>query len=278
MNMSILQSVIMGFVSGFTELLPVSSEAHRAIVRCLMGFDQEDGIVRLMIHLGALAAMLWLCQEDIRRLRRTKALLRIPPKRRKHQPDPMSVYTLRLLNTAMVLLLIGRVFTMPLMFVGNELQILAFALIGNGVILLIPSLVANGNKDPRNMPRLDGMLMGLGAGLSVIPGFSQMAGTLGFGISRGVDRKFALKFACLLLIPGLIAHLVFDGIALFTAGGIVLSVMGVAAAVVCGTSCFVGCVLGFRLMNFLAFSTNFSGFSYYCFGAGLFSFVLFLMI
>lgn len=278
MNMSILQSVIMGFVSGFTELLPVSSEAHRAVLRCMMGFEQEDGIVRLVIHIGALAAMLWLCQEDVRRLRRTKALLRIPPRRRKHQPDQISVYTLRLLNTAMVLLLAGRLFTLPLMFVGNELQILAFALLANGAILLSTSLLPNGNKDPRNMPRLDGMLMGLGAALSVIPGFSQMGCTLGFGISRGVDRKFAFKFACLLLIPGLIAHIVFDVIAIVTAGSVAFSLMGMAAALVCGAACFAGCVLGYRLMDFLAFGTNFSAFSYYCFGAGMFSFILFLMI
>jgi len=278
MNMSILQSVIMGLVSGFTELLPVSSEAHRAILRCLMGIEREDGFVRLMIHLGALAAMLWLCQEDVRRLRRTKALLRIPPKRRKHQPDQMSVYTLRLVRTAMLLLVFGRVFTLPLMWIGNELQILAFALLANGVILLRPSLVANGNKDPRNMPRLDGMIMGLGAALSVIPGFSQMGGTLGFGISRGVDRKFALKFACLLLVPGLLAHIVFDIAALFAAGELAMSLAVVLSALVCAVSCFAGCVLGYRLMNFLVFSTNFSAFSYYCFGAGLFSFILFLMI
>ena len=278
MNMSILQSVIMGLVSGFTTLLPVSSEAHRAILRCLMGFDREDGIVRLVIHFGALAAMLWLCQEEVSRLRRTKALLRIPPKRRKHQPDQMSVYTLRLLRTAMLLLVFGRLFTLQLMWIGKELQILAFALVANGVILLRPSLVANGNKDPRNMPRLDGMIMGLGAALSVIPGFSQMGGTLGFGISRGVDRKFALKFACLLLIPGLLVHIIFDLVALFAAGGLALSVTGVLHALVCMVSCFAGCVLGYRLMNFLVFSTNFSAFSYYCFGAGLFSFILFLMI
>ena len=278
MNMSILQSIIMGFVSGITTLLPVSSEAHRAILRCLMGFDQENGFIRLMVHIGALLAMLWLCQEDVRKLRRTKALLRIPPRRRKHQPEQMNVYTLRLLSSAMLLLFVGRLFTLSAMWIGNELQILAFTLLANGVILLYPSLVPNGNKDPRNMPRLDGMLMGLGAGLSVIPGFSQMAGTLGFGISRGVDRKFALKFACLLLIPGLLLHIGFDVAALVLAGELALSLALVFAGLLCAAGCFAGCMIGYRIMEFLVFSTNFSAFSYYCFGAGLFSFILFLMI
>ena len=278
MNMSILQSVIMGFVSGFTELLPVSSEAHRAIMRCLMGIDRENGLIRLMLHAGALLAVLWLCQEDVRRLRRTKALLRIPPRRRKHQPDQMSVYILRLYRSAMLILVAARLFTPKLAFVGEELQILAFALLANGIILLYPSFVPNGNKDPRNMPRLDGMVMGLGAALSVIPGFSQMGCTLGLGIARGVDRKFALKFACLLLIPGLAVHLVFDVIALFTAGELAIPLMIVLNALLCGAFSCVGCILAHKMMTFLSFNTNFSAFSYYCFGAGLFSFILFLMI
>lgn len=278
MNMSIWQSIVMGIVSGLAELLPISSEAHRAILRCLMGIEQEDAVFRLIIHAAALAALMWNCQDEVKRLRRTRQLLRIPPRRRKHQPDPMSVYTLRVLNTAVVLLIFGRIFTMQFSFVANELQILAFSMIANGVLLLIPSLVRNGNKDPRNMPRLDGILMGLGSGLSVIPGFSQLGATVSIGICRGVDRKFALKFAYLLMIPGLLIHILFDLIAIITGGAALFTGLGLAAALIGGVFCFIGCTIAFRIMDFLSFATNFSGFSYYCFGVGLFSFILFLTV
>lgn len=278
MNMSIWQSILMGLVSGFSELLPISAEAHRAIARCLMGVAQEDAVFRLIVHAAALAALLWCGRDEVRRLNRTRKLLRIPPKRRKHQPDQMSVCTLRLLNTALVPLAFARIFTRYFAFVGDELQILAFSLLANGILLLIPSLVRNGNKDPRNMPRLDGILIGLGSGLSVIPGFSQLGCTVSVGISRCVDRKFALKFAYLLMIPGMILHLLFDVIAIITGGAAAFSGLGLLIAAVGGIACFFAGVSACRLMHFLAFSSNFSAFSYYCFGAGLFSFLLFLTV
>lgn len=278
MNMSIWQSIVMGIVSGLAELLPISGEAHRSILRCLMGIQQEDAVFRLIIHVAVLAALLVCCKEEVKRLRRTSKLLRVPPRRRKHQPDPMSVYTLRLLNTAMVPLIVARIFTMQFSFVADELQILAFSVLANGVILLVPSLVRNGNKDPRNMPRLDGILMGVGAGLSVIPGFSQLGTTVGIGISRGVDRKFALKFAYLLMIPGMIAHIVFDVIAIVTGGAALFTGAGLVIALIGGVFCFLGCRIAHNVMQFMSYATNFSGFSYYCFGVGLFAFVLFLTV
>lgn len=278
MNMTIWQSILMGLVSGFTELLPVSAEAHRALMRCLTGVAQEDALFRLIIHAAALFALIWCQHDEIKRLQRTRKLLRLPPKRRKHHPDQMNVYVLRLLRTALVPLVFARLFTRTLAFVGDELQILAFSLLANGVVLLIPALVRNGNKDPRNMPRLDGILMGLGSGLSVIPGFSQLGCTVSAGISRGVDRKFALKFAYLLMIPGLSLHLMFDLIAIVTGGAAAFSAMGLLIAFIGGVFCFFGSVLAYRLMNFLVFASNFSGFSYYCFGAGLFCFLLFLTV
>ena len=41
MNMSIWQSILMGLLAGFTEFLPVSGEAHRALGRCMMGYQMN---------------------------------------------------------------------------------------------------------------------------------------------------------------------------------------------------------------------------------------------
>lgn len=276
--MDILQKFIIGIVSGFSELLPISAETHRAILRCLMGIESEDPVSRLVFHIASLAALVWCCRGELLRLRKTQALMKIPPRKRRRQPDMPTVYTIRLLKTAGVLLILGRLFTSMLSYVGNELQILAFSTMANGVLLLIPSLVRNGNKDSRNMPRLDGFLMGLGAALSVIPGFSQVGCSVSVGIARGVDKKYALKFAYLLLIPGLVIHILFDIIAIVTGAGAALTAIGFATLMIGGVACYIGSYLGYKLMSFLAFSTNFSAFSYYCFGAGLFTFVLFLTI
>jgi len=278
MNMNIWQNILMGLIAGFAELLPVSGDVHRALMRCFMGISREDSVFSLMVHMAALAAVWFCCQEDIKKLRRTRKLLQIAPKRRKHQPDSGSVLLWKLLQAASVPLIFGKLFTGVFSFVGNELQILSFSVLANGVLLLIPSLVRNGNKDQYNMPRLDGILMGLSAGLSAVPGFSQLGCTLAVGISRGVDRKFALRFAYLLMIPGLLLQVFFDLIAIFTGGAALFTPIGLLGAIIGGVSCYFGGLAANRIMHFLSFNSNFSAFSYYCFGVGLFSFVLFLIV
>lgn len=278
MNLSIWQSMALGLLSGFSELLPISAEAHRALGRNLMGIAQEAGVFRLILHLACLLALVWSQREELSRLRRTRALLHIPARRRKQTPQTNVVLLLKLLQMAMVPMVLGKLLTGVFSFVQNEPQILAFTVSANGLLLLLPSLVRNGNKDPRNMPRVDALVMGLAAALSAIPGFSFLGCVLAAGISRGADRKFALKFANLLLIPGLGMQLIFDIIGLFSGAAAAFSPVGLMVALLGGVCCFAGALIGKKLMEFLSYSSNFSAFSYYCFGVGLFTFLLFLTV
>lgn len=278
MNISLIQSIILGLVSGLAQMLPISAQAHRGILRYLMGIDSEGAVFRLILHIAALLALIQCSRKELLKLRKTSKLMKIPPRRRKSQPDLASMCTLRLLKTASFPLLFGRLFTLQLYSASNKLQVMAAGLLVNGILLLISGVMPNGNKDSRNMPRLDGILMGVGAGLSVIPGISLVGFSAAIGVSRGVDRKYALKFAYLLLIPGLVGDIVMDLIAIVMGGAASFSGIGFAVALVGGVACFAGCVMGHRLMKILISSTSLSTFSYYCFGAAMFSFVLFLMI
>lgn len=277
MNMTFLQSIAMGFVSGLAELLPISAEAHRAVLRCLMGQGSESPLLALLVHLGALAALCRCCRRETANLRRAGQLLRVPPRKRKTQPDMADVYTLRLLNTATVLLVAGRLFTNTFTFVLNELHLLGLNLIICGVVLLIPRLCRSGNKDSRNMPRLDGLLMGLAAGLSVVPGFSLVGMSCAVGAARGVDRRYALRFTWQLLLRGLLISLVFDLLGLIAGGLGGLTLMTGAGLALAGVFAFVGGLLGYKIMEFMSHSSDVSPFSYYCFGAGLFTLILFLL-
>lgn len=277
MNMTIMQSIFMGLLTGFTELLPVSAPAHQALARCLLGVGAEDGVGLLICHVACLLALTRCCRADIRGLRNTRRLLRIPPKRRRHQPEHNLVLLLGLLRVAAIPLVLGRLLTGVFAFVGSRLQILAFTVAVNGVIVLLPALVRNGNKDQRNMSRLDALLMGLGAALSAIPGFSMLGCALALGIRRGVDRKFALRFAWLLMLPGLVMELIFDVLRI-VGSGLIFSPLGLLGALLGGVFCYAGATAAHRSMDFLSFSSNFSAFSYYCFGVGLFSFLLFLIV
>lgn len=278
MNMNFLQSLVMGFVSGFTEMLPVSAEAHRSIFRTFFGIDSEDAVFRLLVHLACLIALNVFYSHDILELRRTNHLLKIPPRRRKKPMDMASANTVRLLRSATTVMLVCKIFTIWLGFIGEKLNLLPAALIVNGFLLLIPSLVRSGNMESRNMPRMNGVLMGFGGGLSVIPGISPVGGAVSLGQWRGVERKYALKFAYILLIPGLGIQILFDVFSIFMGGAAAFSGTGLLCAVIGSAAAGFSCNLGLKLMHYLAQRIDFSCFAYYSWGTALLCFVLFLMI
>src|SRR3977135_3673325 len=60
---TLLKAAVLGVVQGLTEFLPVSSTAHLLIGARLLGYDDPGGVFTVMIQLGSLFALMWLCRE-----------------------------------------------------------------------------------------------------------------------------------------------------------------------------------------------------------------------
>ena len=278
MNLNLLQSIVIGFVSGLAEMLPVSAEAHRTLLRTFFGVETEDAVFRLLVHTACLIALNWHYSDTVLDLRRTNHLMKIPPRRRRRPLEMASANTVRLLRSAVTVMLVFRAGTMALSFIGGKLNLLPIGLVLSGALLLLPAIYRSGNMDARNMPKGNGLLMGVGGGMGVLPGFSPVAGALSLGQWSGVDRRFALKFAHILLIPALGIQMVFDLIDIFMGGAAAFSGFGLLTALTGAVAAGVGCHYGLKLVEDLARTRGFTVFAYYSWGMALLCFVLFLMI
>ncbi len=277
MGMNLLQNLIMGLVSGLTELLPISAEAHRAVLRLFFGIESEGAVFLILVHIACLSALIYGCKDEIHRIRRTRHQMKIPARRRKTQPDTQTVYTIQLLRTATIMMIVLKLFTLKTSVIQTRMNFLALSLLLNGFLLILPAITRNGNKDSRNMPRLDGFLMGFGAGLSVLPGVSPIGACLSIGISRGVDRKFALNFSYLMLIRVLLVDIIFD-VVMLAASGVGFSALGLLFAALGAILAGLACILAMKILNFTVSSESFSGFAYYSWGFALLCFILFLTV
>lgn len=274
--MNWLQSLLYGLFAGATEFLPVSSEAHRDLLGIMFGVEVNP-LVDLLIHLGVLAALVISCIPQLTRLRRERALLAMPVKRRKRQPDPLTLSNLRMLRTALIPMLLGFIawpFTHSL---TKSLWLSALMLAINGIVLYIAPYVPQGNKDASTVSGLDGLLMGLGAALAMLPGISRIAAFTTTGILRGCQRRYVLDMVLLLCIPALIVLVLFDlyfliGAASTITGAWVLS--AVLAMVVAAPAAYL-CIM---FLRFLSVKVGFSGFAYYSWGAAMFTLILYLTI
>lgn len=262
--MNILECFLYGLISGFAEILPVSGAAHQALLVRLFGVDGNPALLNLLIHLAVMAVLIYSCLPEIRQLRGT----RVRGKRLRTGAD------LRLVKTAAVPLLLGFFLVPYVHFLGETLPLLTLMLLLNGLILYFPSRVLRGNKDAGAMSGWDSLLIGLSGVLGVVPGISRIGALHSTASVRGAERQHGLKWALLLSIPALAVLLAMDLFALRNVGAVAGFFGSVLAAAAAGAGAF----LGIKLLRYLAVKTGFSGFAFYCWGAALFSFVIYLTV
>lgn len=279
MNLSWLQSAMMGFVSGLSEPLPMSSEAHRGLLRQLMGVESEGPLFLLMCHIAVLVVVLMTGRLELGRLRRTSKLLRTPPRRRTSHPDLNSAGTLKLLRPAALIAVIGRMLSVHLDGIADKLYLLFPTLIVSGLILWLPTQLRTANKDGRHLAPTDGMLMGAGAALSALPGISLVGTAASVGSVRGVERRYAVRFSWILLVISLAAAILIDLLAI-AGTGFSFELSELLRAVLGGACAAGGAYLAVQLMLSLVRrgSRSLSGFSYYNWGLALLCLVLFLLV
>lgn len=273
--MNWLQSIIYSFISGFSEFVPVSAQAHEAIMQCLFG-AQNQPLLQCVIRLGALIGALFACKSQITRLKRERRLARIPKNRRKRQPEMKYLYDFRLLRGASFMVLFGAVCSMLVSTGKMKLNWIALLLLLNGFVLFLPQLHPSGNKDGRRVSPADTLLIGLAGCVGFIPGLSRLGVMISTMKLRGCDRQYALNMGLLVSIPAVLAVLALEVFQLFSAGVSGVTFGFVMQCVVCGIVSFAGSVSAIAFMRFLAVKTGFSSFAYYSWGVALFSFILFL--
>lgn len=279
MNLTWLQSAVMGFVSGLSEPLPMSSDAHRGLLRQFFGVGSEGALFLLACHAAVLIVVLTSGRLELNRLRRTAKILKTPPRRRTAQPDLNSVGTLKFLRSAALIAVVGRMISVHLSDITDKLYLLMPMLIVSGFLLWLPTQMRGANKDGRHLAPVDGMLMGLGAALGAIPGISLVGSSASFGIMRGVDRRYAIRFSWLLLVISLVCAVVMDVLALAGTGFdlALADLLGAAIGAVCAA---LGAALAINLMRGLLRrgGSGISGFCYYNWGLALLCLALFLMV
>lgn len=276
MDLNWLQSLLFGLVSGLTDILPVSAQAHKAILLKLFGFSSEPVILRFMIHIATFAALYYCCQGHIFRISRQLRLARIPKKRRKRPLDTRTLMDFKLLRMMAIPVILGFFFYQKTAQWNHSLNWIALFALLNAVIMYLPVLMPSGNKDSRSFSPAEGLLMGLGGAASIVPGVSSVGATTTVLQLRGADRGFALNMALLLHMGVTAGMVVMDVLAMANYGIGMVSFGAIVCCILAAAAAFAGVFLAIKVMRILAVNIGFNLFAFYNLGLALFSFILFL--
>lgn len=274
MDLSWYESILYGLISGLTEFLPVSAQAHKLLLLKFFGLKSEPGLLRLLVHLSMLGALYYQCQPQIVKILRARSLSRIPKRRRKRPLDTKSLMDFSLWKTMLIPIIVGFLFYGKASSLHSSLSLMAIFLFINGIILYVPQFLPGSNKDSRSLSRVEGLLMGLGGAATVLPGISGIGTAVSVGSVCGVERSYCLNMALLMHLGVIVGLIVYDIIG-FSLGvlsfGVIISYILAAAAAFLGTS------LGIKIMRRMAVNNGYASFAYYCWGVALFTFILNLM-
>jgi undecaprenyl-diphosphatase len=190
--MNLFQVLLLGFIQGVAEFLPISSSGHLVLTQQLLNINPPPYFFDIVLHLGTLGAVLIFFWSKIKQLNRN--------------------YLLHILIGTTPLLVVG-------FFASNQLTALfSSKLLVLGCLLITAGLNfathrqlqtgSNKNLNKNSDSPLDWkktVLIGIFQSLAIIPGISRSSTTLFAAILLGYRRQKAFEFSFLMSIPAILA-------------------------------------------------------------------------
>ncbi|MDR0415915.1 MAG: undecaprenyl-diphosphate phosphatase [Propionibacteriaceae bacterium] len=293
-----LAAIILGVVEGITEFLPVSSTGHLTVVEKLLGLTVDDPDVTAftaIVQVGAIAAAIVYFRRDIVRLATAWCAGLVNAERRRTTDYRLGW---AVIVGSIPIGVVGLAFESVIEGVLRSLWVVAGALIawsavmwladrhaarragpaagglvaaaspagGGAAALAGRGTVPAGLRGEDSLTVVDGLVIGLGQCLALVPGVSRSGATISVALFRGIDRTTATRWSFFLGIPALTASGVLQAVK--AADDIAVGVGWAPTAVATAVSFAVAYASIAWLLRFVA-SNRFTGFVVYRVLAGL---------
>lgn len=285
--MELLKAIILGFIQGVAEFLPISSSGHLAIFKNVLGFDTDTGLLfDVLLHLGTLAAVFVVFHKDIFELIKEgfaiigqffKSVFGCLFKKAKWQPvvtTPYRRFVMLVIVSTIPTGIMGILLEGAIGAASATLIVPGILLLLNGIQLLISDRLPDGALTEADASYGKAAIVGVAQGIATFPGISRSGTTITACLACGFKREFAVKYSFIMSIPAIL-------------GALVLELLDFAPEMLSGTDIvnylagtFVSAVVGYvciKTMLVVVRGKKFKYFAYYCFAMGAFA-VLFSIL
>lgn len=285
--MELLKAIILGFIQGVAEFLPISSSGHLAIFKNVLGFDTDTGLLfDVLLHLGTLAAVFVVFWKDIWELIKEgfaiigqffKSVSGCMFKKQKWQPvvtTPYRRFVMMVLVSTIPTGIMGILLEGAINAASATLIVPGILLLINGIQLLISDRLPDGKLTEADAPYGKAAIVGIAQGVATFPGISRSGTTITACLACGFKREFAVKYSFIMSIPAILGALVLELLdfspEMLSGSDMVNYLAGTLVSAVVGYVCI-------KTMLVVVRGKKFKYFAYYCFAMGAFA-VLFSIL
>ena len=200
----IIKYLILGFIQGFTEPLPISSSGHLKIFKEIFNSNVLNDLnFEIIVNFGSLIAILILYKKELINIIKD-FFSYLKTKNKKYKTNYNYVWKII-------------VATIPASIIGLLLKDFIEEYFKGkiiGLMFIITALLLykikdkKGHKSKKDITYLDALKIGLFQVIALFPGISRSATTLTGGLSQDLNRDTALNFSFMLYIPISIASFI----------------------------------------------------------------------
>ncbi|WP_022867754.1 undecaprenyl-diphosphate phosphatase [Schaalia vaccimaxillae] len=242
--MSWLDAIILGFVQGLTEFLPISSSAHLRIIGELIGNSDPGAAFTAITQIGTEAAVLIVFWKDIVRIigHWFRALPFWPQASRLSPTDPDARMGWMIIVGSIPIAVLGLLLEDWIDTTFRNLWITVAMLAFFAVLLGTADRVCPQEKTLKELSWKDAILYGFAQAMALIPGVSRSGGTITMGRALGYTRETAARYSFLLAMPAVFASGFYKVYKVFSGGEHVdvgPTVVATVIAFVVGWACIV---------------------------------------
>ncbi len=198
-----LRYLILGFIQGITEFIPISSTAHLKVVPLLLGWEDPGISISASLQLGSIIAVVAYFWKDLKFILRGISIISLNKNRNQKS---IKIFLTILLGTVPIILagmLIKLFWSNYETSVIRSIPFIAIISIIMALALFTAEIYGNKKKNLDNFTLLDGFLIGCFQVFALIPGVSRSGITITAALMSGWGRDSAARFSFILGIPAI---------------------------------------------------------------------------
>ena len=198
----IFHAILLGFLEGLTEFIPVSSTGHILLAGHFLGFESSGKTFEVVIQLGAILAVL---SVYFGRLWRVAMALPGDPNARR-----FALAVLLAFLPAAVIGALAHDFIKEVLFETPSL-ICVMLIVGGVALFIVDRLALHPvHRDAMRYPPGLAFRIGLFQTLAIVPGVSRSGATIAGALLMGCDKRSAAEFSFFLAIPTMTGAVTYD--------------------------------------------------------------------
>lgn len=212
--MSIIEAIVLGFVQGAAEFLPISSSGHLVLTQALFGITENNLAFSLLLHLATLFAVIAAYHETVFNLIKEFFLMIgdiFRGRGARIREITYRKYIFCIVVGCIPAGIVGILFDDLFEELFSNVTMVCVMLIVTGFVLLAAEKISRNNTkgiDSLTLPK--SFVTGLFQMCAIMPGLTRSGTTMLGGLCVGLKKEDALEFSFMLSLPTILGSVLLE--------------------------------------------------------------------